>query len=87
MPTPSYDDGDLLDQGRYMQFWIEMPDDRSQLDQTTRTLVAHVEALQERIDKLPDLDDVWSKSWARQCACAYDYPTAVCMVHAERRDG
>ncbi len=53
----------------------------------TEILFAHVIALQERIDKLidPDVHDAIHTRgclcYHVTCACAYDYPTAVCFVH------
>jgi hypothetical protein len=58
------------------------------LPEPTRTLVRHVMALQERIDQLmhPDDHDQSHGSDCRctfvQCACAYEHPDSVCMVHA-----
>lgn len=74
----------MLDQHEYADFWIELPEDRSHLDRLTQTLIAHVEALQERVDRLPHPDDVGMRTgpeWTTQCACAYDHPADVCMVH------
>lgn len=76
----------MLDQREYADFWIELPDDRSHLDRLTQTLIAHVEALQARIDLLahPDAVPRGDRTWAQQCACAYDHPFDLCMVHAAR---
>jgi hypothetical protein len=75
----------LLSQQEYMDFWIELPEDRSHLDQLTQTLIAHVEALQERIDRLPHPDELpsGSRTYSQQCACGYDHPWDVCMVHEQ----
>ena len=81
LDTP--DGNGLLDYREYSDFWIALPDDRSHLDRLTQTLIAHVEALQDRIDQLPHPDDVPRdyQGWSQQCACGYDHPSAVCMVH------
>lgn len=80
-------DEKLLSHDQYADFWIAVPDDRSGFDPLIRTLIAHVEALQVRIDKLPNPDETphGSRAWSQQCGCAYDHPLAVCMVHAHTR--
>lgn len=57
----------------YQQWWLALPEDETTLDEPIRTLVAHISALQDRIDELPD--DL-------RCCCAYDHPDDKCMVHA-----
>ena len=51
-------------------------------DELTRTLAAHVVALQERIDLLPlPRGTALRTDWSIQCGCAYDHPEDRCMVH------
>lgn len=61
----------MLTRDEYEQFWIDLPDE---MDALTETLVKHVKALQDRINQD-------SGEWTTRCCCAYDYPTAVCMMH------
>jgi hypothetical protein len=61
------------------------------LSEPERTLVRHVLALQGRIDELMHPDDhdqlhgIKCRCTFVQCACAYEHPDAVCMVHAAFR--
>jgi hypothetical protein len=65
----------MMSQQEYNEWWIGQPEDPAELGEPTSTLVEHVMALQQRIDDLPeDLN----------CACAYDHPNDVCMVHKNR---
>lgn len=43
------------------------------LSEPVSTLVAHIHALHERIDELPE---------EHRCACAYEDPRANCSTHA-----
>jgi hypothetical protein len=56
----------------YLDWWIDLPDDQAEVAEPVRTLVAHIEALQSRIDDLPE---------DARCCCAYDHPDDVCVVH------
>lgn len=75
----------------YDSWWFDNTDDRgellSSLPEPIKTLAAHVQALQARIDKLPDPTDAEADphGWDTQCACAYDHPDAVCAVHEASR--
>jgi hypothetical protein len=87
---------DLLTRTEYADWWNDNTDDDGELlpldDPATATLAAHVQELQLRIDRLmdPDEHDAQHNADARpggcrcyltRCACAYDHPDAVCMVH------
>lgn len=65
-----------MTQDEYMKWWISLPDDYAVLGEPVRTLVLHIEALQERIMSLPD---------GLNCCCAFDYPADVCMTHHKPR--
>lgn len=71
----------------YADWWQEHTDDDGELlvslPEPVATLAAHVMALQERIDKLadPTTAELDPRGWDTRCACAYDHPDAVCMVH------
>ena len=64
----------------YEAWWSEHSEDPD-LPPIVVTLAAHVDALQERINRLPHPDRPGPSTWATQCACAYDHPDAVCMAH------
>jgi hypothetical protein len=76
---------------QYTQWWMDNTDDEGELlaslPEPVATLAAHVMALQERIDKLPDPDEHDQahgrdcRCAAIQCACAYDHPAAICAWH------
>lgn len=75
----------MMGYGEYARWWIENTDDDGELlaslPEPDATLAAHIMALQERIDRLPEPDDPMPNTWSTQCACAYDDPRAVCMTH------
>lgn len=82
-----------MNREEYNRWWQDNTDDDGELlaslPEPVATLAAHVTALQERVDHLPDPDD-HDKAHGRdcrcktvQCACAYDHPAAVCMVHEQ----
>lgn len=88
-----------MDRDEYARWWRDNTDQAGELwvdlPEPVATLAAHVMALQERVDKLmdPDEHDAQHNARARpggcrchltQCACAYDHPAAVCMIHKER---
>jgi hypothetical protein len=85
-----------MDRDEYAKWWIENTGNDGEvlasLPEPVATLAAHVMALQERIDGLPDPDDHDKahghdcRCAATQCACAYDHPDAVCMVHETQED-
>jgi hypothetical protein len=74
----------------YADWWRDNTDAEGELlpdlPEPTRTLALHVQALQGRIDKLPDPTTVEAnpRGWDTQCACAYDDPRSVCAVHQSR---
>jgi hypothetical protein len=65
----------MMTQDEYAAWWIAWGDS-DDLPEPVSTLVDHVAALQDRIDRLPE--DL-------SCCCAYDHPDAVCMIHAKRQ--
>lgn len=69
----------------YNTWWLAQPDDLAELPEPTRTLAAHVLALQERIDALPEYED--ANGGPFRCCCAYDHPDDVCMIHAPKPPG
>lgn len=79
----------------YAKWWIDNTDAEGEvlatLPEPLATLAAHVMALQERIDRLPDPDEHDKahghdcRCSATRCACDYDHPRAVCMTHEARR--
>lgn len=78
----------LLARDAYDRWWQDHTDDDGELlaslPEPAATLAAHVQALQARIDRLPDPDAANLAELNRRavrCACAYDHPDAVCMVH------
>lgn len=56
----------------YLEWWKNNVH-REDLDEPTQTLLDHVIALRRRIDTL--------SGFTLPCACDYDYPGDVCMVH------
>lgn len=80
-----------MDRTEYSRWWQENTDDGGEivatLPEPAATLAAHVMALWERLDRLTDPDShdkthgKACRCFAAQCACAYDHPDAVCMVH------
>lgn len=58
-----------MNREEYTKWWLETSFSEEPID----TLIRHIEALQERIDNLPD---------ELRCCCAYDYPEDICMTHA-----
>lgn len=72
-----------LTPGQYLDWWISLPDGYDTLDEPVRTLVHHVQALQARIDLLPDHDEC--AQFDHNCCCGYDHPDDICMAHAARR--
>jgi len=71
----------LLSYDEYNKFWTDIGFEPENLDdELTKTLATHVLALMDRLDTLP-YEDFCSCCGAGQCACAYDHPEAVCMVH------
>lgn len=76
----------MMDQNEYAEWWIDNGD-RDDLPEPVATLAAHVSALQDRIDKLTPPDDHdqqhpdGCRCYTAQCACAYDHPADVCMIH------
>jgi len=75
----------------YDNWWNDNTDAEGELladlPEPVKTLAAHVQALQARIDKLadPTATDADPRGWDTQCACAYDHPEAVCAVHEASR--
>ncbi len=88
-----------MDMDTYSAWWDDHTDAGGELlpnlPEPVATLAAHVQALQERIDELPDptvLDSLeWcgrdvgaylaQHGWVSQCGCAYDHPEARCLGH------
>ena len=60
----------------YMDWWIALPENYEGLDEPIRTLVQHIETLQERIGELSD---------GLNCCCAFDHPNDVCMPHHAKK--
>lgn len=80
----------MLTRDDYADWWQEHTDDEGELitlPEPIATLAAHVQALQGRIDKLPDPEAAQPDSWQTQCCCAYDDPRDVCVVHNARPAG
>lgn len=82
---------DLMDRTEYSRWWQDNTDSDGEvlpdLPKTIRTLAAHIQAFQGRVDGLLDVDD-HDQEHGRdcrcnlsRCGCAYDHPDAVCMVH------
>lgn len=63
-----------------LHMFVEEDEGRSLLASDLRELVAHIDALQDRVDSLPE--DPCPTCGAVRCACAYDRPNAVCGYHA-----
>lgn len=61
---------DYVNFAEYDEWWRSVQVDS--LDEPARTLATHVLALQERLRLSGD-----------HCACAYDHPDDVCMVHKD----
>jgi hypothetical protein len=81
-----------VNRDEYDHWWNDNTDDKGELladlPEPVRTLAAHVQALQGRIDRLPGPDEEWGmtrSAWVTQCCCAYDHPDTVCMVHKGRQ--
>lgn len=74
-----------MTRAEYDRWWIDNTDEGgellSSLSEPVATLAAHVQALQERIDRLPGPDSTSMNQWSTTCACAYDHPNSLCMVH------
>jgi len=85
-----------MDREQYDAWWRDNTDADGEvlsvLPEPLATLAAHVQALQGRVDDLMDPDDHIAQHNADrrpggcpcrlvQCACAYDHPDDVCMVH------
>jgi hypothetical protein len=85
-----------VERDEYNRWWQDNTGDDGEmlasLPEPVATLAAHVQALQGRIDSLmdPGEHDLQHNADRRpngcpchliQCACAYDHPDAVCMVH------
>lgn len=85
----------MLTRAEYDIWLATAPDDLMEIeDPLVAILYAHVLALQDRLDKLIDPEDHDRGDWPhgrgckcyhQRCACAYDYPTDVCMVHEIRK--
>lgn len=77
----------MLSWDAYADWWQENTDEDGELrplGEPIATLAAHIMALQERIDRLPDphaADRGETNAWATQCCCVYDHPDAECMSH------
>jgi hypothetical protein len=78
----------------YAKWWMDYTNADGELladlPEPVATLAEHVLALQDRIDNLmsPEAHDLSHGTTCRckfsQCACAYDHPDAICMVHEQR---
>ena len=78
---------------QYDRWWQDNTDADGEplatLPEPIAALAAHVLALQERIDRLPDPTEhdrahgAECRCYATQCACAYDRPGAVCAFHEQ----
>ena len=81
---------EMISREEYEQWMLHGDSSGFESQQLIDTLLEHVGALQDRIDKLlePHTHDVIHgrncECWDTQCACAYDYPTDVCSVHKEQ---
>lgn len=77
-----------MDHAAYDAWWEQHTDADGELlplDEPAATLAAHVRALQDRLDRLPDphaADRGETNAWSGQCACAYEHPQSRCMTHA-----
>jgi hypothetical protein len=65
----------MMTREQYANWWLAWPDVPAETTELLSTLVDHVTALQDRIDRLPG---------ELNCCCAYDDPRDVCMTHAGR---
>lgn len=76
-----------MTRAEYDRWWLDATDEdgepRADLPPIVATLAAHVLALQERVDQLPDPDHPEATAWTTRCACAYDHPASVCSVHKD----
>lgn len=74
-----------MNRDEYYKFWELNTDEDMQplphLTEDVKFLMQHILALWQRLDKLPDWENPEPNKYSIQCACAYDYPNAVCMVH------
>lgn len=87
-----------MDHDTYADWWQEHTDDDGELislPEPIASLAAHVQGLQGRIDRLMDPDEHDAQHnararpggchcWLTRCACAYDHPGDVCMIHKGR---
>jgi hypothetical protein len=73
---------DAMTPDEYTDWWIKHSDDDN-LPEPIATLAAHVMALQDRIDGLPEHDSGCLEHDHR-CCCAYDHPGDICQPHARR---